>query len=109
MPEGSFNLVYTTGVERESGVQAPLRRGSLKLSNRDAHLVIPGSTHHGTRQRRGRSFSLSLPGRPPPLCSQTYARLPNPARPRTRGGRSGPLAWFAYRRGPLALPIVRRL
>jgi len=32
MPEGSFNLVYTTGVERESGVQAPHRRGSLKLS-----------------------------------------------------------------------------
>jgi hypothetical protein len=32
MPEGSFNLVYTTGVERESGEQAPLRRGSLKLS-----------------------------------------------------------------------------
>src|SRR5437870_11574438 len=56
MPEGSFNLVYTTGVERESGVQAPLRRGSLKLSNRDAHLVIPGSKHHGTRQRWGLCF-----------------------------------------------------
>jgi len=53
MPEGSFNLVYKTGVERESGEQAPLRRGSLKLSIEDAHLDIPGSKHHGTRQRRG--------------------------------------------------------
>jgi len=53
MPEESFNLVNTTGVQRESGVQAPHRRGSLKLSIKDAHLVIPGSKHHGTRQRRG--------------------------------------------------------
>jgi hypothetical protein len=53
MPEGSFNLVYKTGVERESGVQAPPGRGSLKLSIEDAHLVKPGSKHHGTRQRWG--------------------------------------------------------
>jgi len=49
MPEGSFNLVYTTGVERESGVQAPHRRGSLKLSIKDAHLAyqVRNTTAHG--------------------------------------------------------------
>src|SRR2546429_7919467 len=89
MPEGSFNLVYKTGVERESGVQAPLRRGSLKLSIEDAHLDIPGSKHHGTRQRR-RLFLRAFysPRAPPPYSSKLTRAFYKPHRP-VRGDGGG--------------------
>src|SRR5262249_6950545 len=108
MPGGSFNLVYTSGVERESGVQAPLGRGSLKLSIKDAHLVHPGSKHHGTRQSRGPHGVFHSP-RTALLYSSNLTRTSMTLnifqRPPTRGRMMDSLAWFVSLVGLLSLLI----
>src|SRR2546425_5286618 len=88
MPEGSFNLVYTTGVERESGVQAPHRRGSLKLSTKTPtwSYQVRNTTAHG----RGGGFpfrfgAILLTSRRPPILLKSCADFDDTEPPLERG------------------------